>query len=546
MSVGIWVLGDQLSHGQAALAAHDPAAARVVLIESPSVLVRRAHHRQRLVLEWSALRHFGGELRSAGWRVDVLEAESFAAGLAGWIHRRGITELQVMEPADRPVRRAIERILSPPHWCGEGVPPRLVWHPSNAFLWSREAFAAWARPRRRLRMETFYREGRRRFGVLMEGEGSGAEPLGGRWNFDRDNRRSPPKGLAGPPPPPFAPDGITAAVIAKVERIAADRESAGLAPLPGRSEPFTWPVTRSQALEALEHFIATRLEGFGPWQDAMVRGQPTLWHSLLSPSLNLGLLHPMEVIRRLEEAGRSLGTPPASLEGVIRQILGWREYTHGLYWWFGSDYPSRNHFGHHRPLPAFLERLGGSGMACMDSVLAELEASGYAHHIQRLMVLANYGLIAGLQPAALTAWFHRLFIDGYDWVMQTNVIGMGLFADGGLLASKPYAASGSYIRRMSDYCRGCAHDVKRRSGPGACPYNALYWDFLARHRETLRTNPRMALMMKQLERIAPGELAAIRATAAEHRRVSALLPAGEAIEGEFGDLAGLGEIQPGG
>jgi deoxyribodipyrimidine photolyase-related protein len=201
---------------------------------------------------------------------------------------------------------------------------------------------------------------------------------------------------------------------------------------------------------------------------------------------------------------------------VIRQILGWREYMHGLYGWFGPEYASRNHFEARRPLPAFFERLGGSGMACLDTVLAELAATGYAHHIQRLMVLANYGLIAGLQPAALTAWFHRSFIDGHDWVMQTNVIGMGLFADGGLLASKPYAASGNYIRRMSDYCRGCVYDVKARSGERACPFNALYWDFLARHAEVLGRNPRMALVMKQLERIPGGELAAIRATAAAH------------------------------
>jgi deoxyribodipyrimidine photolyase-related protein len=516
MSIGIWVLGDQLSPAQTALAAHHPAAARVVLIESTAVLRRRRFHRQKLVFEWSALRHFAAELRASGWRVDLLEAGSFGGALAAWSRAHAITELHVMEPADRPFRAAIEKALvaSPERFAGS--PPRLVWHPSNAFLWTREAFAAWAAPRRQIRMEPFYREGRRRFGVLIEGTGSGAEPLGGRWNFDRDNRRPPTRGLAGPEPLRFPPDAITAAVIEKVERLAARRERQGAPPPPGRSEPFGWPVTRSQALQALEHFIATRLDGFGPYQDAMLRGQPTLWHSLLAPSLNLGLLHPLEVIRRLEEAGRARRTPPASLEGVIRQILGWREYTHALYWCFGPDYPSRNHFDHQRPLPAFLERFGGSGMACLDTVLAELEGTAYAHHIQRLMVLANYGLIAGLQPAALTAWFHGSFIDGHDWVMQTNVIGMGLFADGGLLASKPYAASGRYIHRMSDYCRGCRYDVKRRSGPEACPFNALYWDFLARHVALLKGNPRMALMIGQLERIPAEELAAIRETAAAH------------------------------
>jgi deoxyribodipyrimidine photolyase-related protein len=499
---GVWVLGDQLSPGQAALASLAPAEARVLLIESTSVLQHRRYHRQKLVLVWSAMRHFATELRQSGWSVDQREAATFADALQSWITEQGISELHLMEPAERPFRMAIERL---------DLPVPLVWHRSNAFLWSREEFAAWARPYKQLRMELFYRQGRKRFGVLMDDDG---QPLGGQWNFDHDNRKAPPKGLAGPEPLAFAPDGTTGAVIAKVERLATELEADGDGPLPGRSEPFSWAVTRSQALAVLEQFIDTRLDGFGPFQDAMVSGQPTLWHALLSPYLNIGLLHPLEVIQRLEQAGLERGTPLACLEGVIRQILGWREYTHGLYWWFGADYPQHNHFAADRPLPGWLEQLGGSGMACMDTVLAELEVSGYAHHIQRLMVLANYGLIAGLDPQAFAAWFHRMFIDGYDWVMQTNVLGMGLFADGGLLASKPYAASGNYINRMSTYCKGCRYNPKQRTGPDACPFNTLYWDFLARHAQELRRNPRMALVMKQLERIPDDELAAIRAAAA--------------------------------
>jgi deoxyribodipyrimidine photolyase-related protein len=515
MTTGIWILGDQLTPDHPALLAlereHGPAGARtqgrVLLIESNSVLAWRRYHRQKLVLVWSAMRHFAAELRSAGWMVNHLEADSFGEGLAGWIAQHGITALAVMEPAERPFRQAIERL---------SLPIPLHWHPSNAFLWSRDAFAAWARPYRQLRLELFYREGRRRFGVLMDpaAEPPGSQPLGGQWNYDHDNRKAPPKGLVGPKPLQFAPDAITLAVIAKVEQLNAELEARGESGLPGRSEPFRWAVTRQQALAVLEHFIATRLDGYGPYQDAMVKGQPTLWHALLSPYLNLGLLGPLEVIRRLEQAGLERGTPLASQEGVIRQILGWREYIHALYWWFGPDYPRSNHFAADRPLPQWLEQLGGSGMACMDTVLEELESSGYAHHIQRLMVLANYGLIAGLDPQAYTAWFHRLFIDGYDWVMQTNVLGMGLFADGGLLASKPYAASGNYINRMSSYCKGCRYNPKQRQGPSACPFNALYWDFLARHQEILRRNPRMALVIRQLEKIPAEELAAIRATAA--------------------------------
>ena len=557
MTIGLLVLVDQLCQQQSALAeleerfgASDARRhCRILLIESSGSLERMPLHRQRLVLLWSALRHFVVELREAGWQVDHRETESFGVALRTWCSEHGITELHAMEPADRPVREALERIIG--RWEGSGPgsgvsssrppssaesldapslthlsgAPILIWHPSNAFLWSREAFALWAEGRRQLRMELFYREGRRRFGVLMEGEGPSATPLGGQWNYDHDNRRPPTKGLAGPAPLWFEPDVITLEVIAKVRRLDASRASRGLAPLPGDLEPFGWAVSRHQALAVLEHFIATRLAGFGPYQDAMVSGQPTLWHSLLSPFINLGLLHPLEVIERLEQVGRQPvesspaapnAVPLASLEGVIRQILGWREYTHGLYHWLGPTYPHLNHFQASRPLPAWLEQLGCSGMACMDTVLAELKATGYAHHIQRLMVLANYGLLAGLDPQALTTWFHRQFIDGHDWVMQTNVIGMGLFADGGRLASKPYAASGNYINRMSTYCKGCRFNVKQRSGADACPFNSLYWDFLARHTEQLGANPRMGLMMKQLDKLPAQELAAIRATAEAH------------------------------
>jgi deoxyribodipyrimidine photolyase-related protein len=512
MTTGLWILGDQLNLGQSALEAHATrkAEVRVLLVESASVLAQRRYHRQKLVLVWSAMRHFTAELRQAGWQVDHAIAATFEQALGPWIAEHGITELHLMEPADRPFRAAVVALLHGrlqrrAQGVEDAAPaPRLVWHPSNAFLWSRDDFAAWAGRYRQLRMELFYREGRRRFGVLLEESGG---PLGGQWNYDQANRKAPPKGLKGPEPLRFTPDALTEAVIAAVEAIP---------DLPGSARPFHWAVSREQALAVLDHFIATRLDGFGPYQDAMVSGEPTLWHALLSPYLNLGLLHPLEVIRRLEQAGLERCTPLASLEGVIRQILGWREYTHGLYHWFGSDYPARNHFQHRRPLPVWLDSLGGSGMACLDTVLGELATTGYAHHIQRLMVIANYGLLAGLDPQALTAWFHRLFIDGHDWVMQTNVLGMGLFADGGLLASKPYAASGNYINRMSSYCKGCRYDVKQRTGPTACPFNALYWEFLDRHRDTLSRNPRMALVMKQLEKLPEAELEAIRTAAAEH------------------------------
>jgi deoxyribodipyrimidine photolyase-related protein len=472
------------------------------------VLAQRAFHPQKLTLVWSAMRHFAVELEAQGWTVDYIETLNFTTAVQDWIQAHGIHELRLMEPADRGFRLAIGRIPLP-------VP--LHWLASNAFLWSREDFAAWASGYKQLRMELFYREGRRRFGVLMQPDGRGHAPLGGQWNFDHDNRKSPPKGLCGPDPLWFQPDVITSAVIEKVRRLDHQRQAEGLPPLPGDLEPFRWGVTRSQALQVLDHFIVTRLAGFGPYQDAMVSDEPTLWHALLSPYLNIGLLHPLEVIRRLEQAGFERQVPLASLEGVIRQILGWREYTHGLYHWFGPEYGQLNHFGASQPLPPWFEQLGGSGLACLDTVLGEVRTRGYAHHIQRLMVLANYGLLAGLDPQALTAWFHAVFIDGFDWVMQTNVLGMGVYADGGRLASKPYAASGNYIRRMSTYCRNCRYDPKQRSGPDACPFNSLYWDFLARHEHELRGNPRMALVLKQLQRLPDEELEAVRHSAALHR-----------------------------
>ena len=308
MTMGIWVLGDQLNGEQAALAGLSPDQARVLLVESSSVLQQRAYHRQKLVLVWSAMRHFAAELKEQGWTVDHLETERFSEAVRAWIEANGIRELRVMEPADRGFRAAIERLQLP-------VP--LVWVPSNAFLWSRSDFAAWAAGYKQLRLELFYRESRRRFGVLMEGSGKAAQPLGGQWNFDADNRKPPPKGLKGPQPLWFEPDAITQAVIDKVRQLDAQREADGHAALPGDLEPFRWAVTRAQALEVLEHFIATRLDGFGPYQDAMVTGEPTLWHALLSPYLNLGLLQPLAVVRQLEHAGLGLVVPTAGFEGVI-------------------------------------------------------------------------------------------------------------------------------------------------------------------------------------------------------------------------------------
>lgn len=494
MTVGVWVLGDQLWQGQAALAGRQPQQTEtpVILIESRQHVQQRRYHQQKLILIWSAMRHFAAELKDAGWPVSYEIAEDFETPLRQWIADRGITTLQVMEPNDRPFAKFLDTLdLS----CDLQIVP------NNHFLWSVDEFKDWAGDRKSLLMESFYREGRKRLNILMEGD----EPIGGKWNFDKENRK-PPKGeLNTPPPRTFEPDETTQAVIQMVKE--ADF------PTFGEAVPFTWAVTRDQALAVLDAFIETRLDTFGPYQDAMVTGEDTLWHAMLSPYLNIGLLHPQEVVEAAERAYYEQSLPLNSVEGFIRQVMGWREYMRGLYWYVDEEYFDRNWFEHDRPLPDFFWT-GETQMNCLNQVIDQVHRTGYGHHIQRLMILANFSLIAGLQPQAVEDWFHAAFIDAYDWVMQTNVIGMGLFADGGVLASKPYSASANYVNRMSDYCKGCHYNHKQRTGDKACPFNFYYWDFLDRHRDKLETQGRMSFILKNLDRMKIEELDEIRDRAA--------------------------------
>ena len=487
MTVGIWVLGNQLWAAQAALASVGRGEAPVLLVESTQFAQERPYHKQKLVLVWSAMRHFAKALKAEDWSVTYAITDDTEAALRDWIQQHQIQELRVMDPVDHPFWAWLK---------GLELPCDLVMLDNNHFLWSGADFQTWARARKGLLLESFYREGRRRFGVLMTGD----QPEGGQWNFDKDNRQ-PPKGKLNPPKPQwFEPDAITQAVIEKVETLDI--------PTFGQATPFRWGVTRDQALQVLETFIAERLETFGPYQDAMVTGEDTMWHALLSPYLNLGLLQPMEVIRRVEDAYRDGAFPLNSVEGFIRQVLGWREYMRGLYHYFGADYAQSNGFGHHHPLPDFFWT-GDTPMNCLHQVIDQTQRTGYAHHIQRLMILSNFALIAGLDPQAVESWFHAAFIDAYDWVMQTNVLGMGLFADGGRLASKPYAASANYINRMGDYCKGCRYNPKERTGETACPFNFFYWDFLHRHRDKLQAQGRMSVILKNLDKMSAAELDAI-------------------------------------
>ncbi|MEB3309616.1 MAG: cryptochrome/photolyase family protein [Snowella sp.] len=499
MTTGIWILGDQLWTGQAALSSCKEVKNQtpVILIESHNYARQRPYHQQKLVLLWSAMRHFAEELRLAEWSVTYKIANDFETPLKDWIKSNNITEIRVMIPNDRPFRQLIKNLQ---------LGCLITFVANNHFLWSQQDFQQWANSRKNLLLENFYREGRKRFNILMEG----SEPVGGQWNFDKLNRKPPKSSLKTPVALGFEPDEITQSVIDEIKRQDF--------PCYGEIEPFRWGVTRSDALLALEYFITQCLPLFGTYQDAMITGEKTLWHSLISPYLNLGLLNPQEVIEAAQKAYLDSNLELNSVEGFIRQVLGWREYMNGLYNYLDNDYFQSNWFNHTEPLPDFYWDSSKTDMNCLHQVLSQVENTGYAHHIQRLMILSNFALIVGVSPQEIEAWFHSAFVDGYDWVMQTNVLGMGQFADGGILASKPYASSANYINKMSDYCGNCCYDHSDRAGEKACPFNFFYWDFIDRHQEKLKSQGRMGLVLGNLKRIEVGELEKIRTLAQDWRQ----------------------------
>lgn len=490
MTIGIWILGDRLTRNQLSLKNNrdNKQQTLVIFIESSNYARQRPYHRQKLVLVWSAMRHFAEELTADNWQVTYKIAEDFITPLQEWIEQYKITELQITIPCDRPFFKLIQ---------GLDLNCEITFLPDNHFLWNRNEFIDWAKSRKRLLMEDFYRESRKKFKILMDGK----QPVGGKWNYDKDNRKPPKKDLQTPAPLTFEPDAITQEVINSIKQEKFSNY--------GKIEPFNWAVTRQQALKVLAHFVTECLPKFGTYQDAMVTGEYTMWHGLISPYLNLGLLEPMEVVDAVETAYYQQELPLNSVEGFIRQVMGWREYMHGIYYLQEENYSQNNWFNHNRPLPEFFWDASKTEMNCLHQTLTQVEETGYAHHIQRLMVLSNFALIAGISPQEIENWFHSAFIDAYDWVMQTNVIGMGQFADGGILASKPYAASANYINKMSDYCSGCQYKKSDRTGEQACPFNFFYWDFLIRHQDKLRSLGRMNLVLFHRERISDAELAQI-------------------------------------
>jgi deoxyribodipyrimidine photolyase-related protein len=494
------VLGDQLSEGLSSLADLDPRRDVVLLAEVRAECTYVRHHQQKIVLVLSAMRHFAAELRARGVRVAyvALDDPANTHSLQGEMLRA----VAQWRPARIVVTEAGEWRLTENmrHWH-EAAGLEVEIRDDTRYLSRRQDFFAWAHGKRSLRMEFFYRDMRRRSGLLMDGDA----PVGGKWNYDPENRKSLPRGIAVPEAPGFAPDAITRTVMALVAREFGDHF--------GDLAAFAWPVTAADAQAALAAFVRDRLPCFGDWQDAMKTGQWALFHALISTSLNIGLLEPMAVCRAAEAAFAAGHVPLNAAEGFIRQILGWREFIRGIYWLHMPDYGTRNALGATRRLPGFYWS-GETAMNCIHQVVRDTASHAYAHHIQRLMIMGNFALLAGLDPDEVDEWYMIVYADAYQWVEMPNTRGMALFADGGIVGSKPYAASGAYINRMSDYCAGCAYDVKDAVGERACPFNSLYWDFMARNRETLGGNNRLAMPMRTLERMDPARVLAMRRRAA--------------------------------
>ena len=458
------VFGDHLNRQLGPLATASPANARILMVESRAKLTSKTWHRQRAHLILTSMRRFADELRMEGFDVDYRQSPTLAEGLSQHRTQHRPSRVLAMEPNSFKARSLC---------LGAGIELTR----SNQFLCHYEEFADWCATRKSVRMEDFYRWQRNRLGYLMDGD----SPTGGRWNFDAENREPPPRdGRAWPTPLRTPLDDLDAEVLAGLPATCWGAEPDG-----------TWATSRGEALRRLTFVVETVLPTFGPHEDAMLTGNWHLSHTLLSPYLNLGLLLPGEVCDAAQAAYRRGAIPLASAEGFIRQVIGWREYVWGRYWQWMPEYRHANELGAHRALPP-LFRGTPTSMRCVEHVLSDVNEHGYTHHIQRLMVLGNLGLLAGIDPSALTEWMWASFVDGAEWVMLPNVVGMALYADGGRMATKPYAAGGAYIDRMSDYCKGCHYDRRERTGPLACPFTTLYWAFLDSHADRLARNPRMS------------------------------------------------------
>ena len=498
------VFGDQLDLDAALIRSLGPDDT-VLMMEVASESRHVPSHAQRTLLFLSAMRHFAAELVRRKVRVSYVALDAtentgaFETEIARAITVVNPSQIVCTHPGEWRVLAMLERVRD-----ATGIPLCIL--PDDHFLTTSDEFGTWASNRAALTMEFFYREQRRKTGYLMEGTGKSAKPAGGEWNFDKENRL--PFGKQGPSPRPrprlsFKPDETTRAALAAVARVLPD--------LPGAVDSFAWPVTRKQALAALDDFITHRLARFGPFEDAMWSSEPTLYHSTLSSSLNLKLLNPRECCEQAIAAYRAGKAPLQSVEAFVRQIIGWREFIRGVYWLEGPAYADRNGLDRHGELPSFYWT-ADTDMACMKVCVSQVLDTGFGHHIQRLMVTGNFALISGVHPRAVSDWYLGMFVDGVDWVTLPNALGMVMHADRragagkgvtGLVGTKPYAASGKYIERMSNYCTACRYDPAERTGPSACPVTVFYWDFLIRTREPMAHNQRMTMILKNVDRMTP-------------------------------------------
>jgi len=493
------ILGDQLSRDIAALSGHAPDDV-VLMAEVMGECTYVPHHPQKITLVLSAMRHFAAALTARGVTVryirldDPANTQSLTAEVLRAADEVKPARIAVTEPGEYRVLQDIKT------WNSEtGLPVDML--EDDRFLASRRFFETWARGKTQLRMEFFYREMRRAHAILMEGD----DPEGGKWNYDSENRKRLPAGVTPPQPKRFPPDAVTREVMALVAKTFPDHY--------GSLDNFDYPVTARDAQAGFADFLAHRLRDFGDWQDAMAADQSWMFHALVSAPLNLGLLDAKKLCQAAEAAYRAGKAPLNAVEGFIRQILGWREFIRGIYWHHMPDYATRNALGATRALPEFYWT-AETHMRCMAQAIGQTMTHAYAHHIQRLMITGNFALLAGLHPDGVDEWYLAVYADAYEWVEMPNTRGMALHADGGIVGSKPYAASGAYINRMSDYCGKCHYDVTDAAGDRACPFNALYWDFIARHAERFAANPRMAMPVRSFQKMSAERRSALRARAA--------------------------------
>ena len=471
----IYVGFDQLHRDFGALKDAKPTEDLILIVESQRMLQSRRWHIQRLWFMISAARHFVEQLRSDGFEVIYLKSKTTKAGIRQIKKERGISNVIAAEPHSF-------RLLA-------DLSDEVQFTPSDFFLTAKSDFLNWAANQKSLLMENFYRAQRKRHSILMDGD----KPVGGAWNFDKDNRLTPPKNYTYPEYLTHSRDQIDNEVLQELKSSNLD--------LWGADPDSTWATTRAGALAQLENFLNNHFENFGPYEDAMVKENWAFHHSLLSPYLNIGLIHANEVLEAVRNRYLKGDIPLASCEGFVRQVIGWREYINGVYWFFGEKYREQNHFELSRPLLPLFTDTSKTHMSCISQQIADIHDRAWVHHIPRLMVLSNLALLAGIEPIQYLNWMREMFIDASDWVMVPNVIGMGMHSDGGLMMTKPYVSGGSYISKMSNYCKGCKYNPKLRTGPDACPFTNLYWNFLAEHQDEFKGNHRMFQQMSGLKRL---------------------------------------------